>query len=168
MPERKRFHRKHRFIDKKQQVRFAIEITLYSLIFPLVFLFVAAGDHLSTWMMGESEESIHPLLREVMTLFEHHWWGAIVAVGAVAYISIWFSHKIFGPVYRFENSLKQKRANPPERVSCRLRRKDYFHDFSRTLEDFINRSPAEGDAPVEPENTETDESDLESPDPTGD
>ena len=164
MPEKKHHKRKRRFIDRKQQVRFAMEITLYSLIVPLGFLILAAGDHFSTWMLGGNEESIHPLLREVMALFLQYWWGAILAIGAVAYISMWFSHKIFGPIIRFERSLEQKRSNPQERVSCRLRRKDYFHDFSRTLEDFINRSPAEGEAPVEPADADTD--DRLGPDPT--
>ena len=166
MPEKKHFKRKRRFIDKKQQLRFAIEITLYSLIVPLVFLIVAAGDHFSTWMLGGNEESIHPLLREVLTLFISYWWGALLAVGAVAYISVWFSHKIFGPIYRFESCLERKRSNPQERVSCQLRRKDYFQDFSKTLESFINGPPGKGDAPIERDDAEADETDLGNPDPT--
>ena len=165
MPEKTHHKRTRRFIDRKQQVRFAVEITLYSLIVPLVFLIVAGGDHFSTWMLGGKEESIHPLLREVMALFLQYWWGAILAIGAVGYVSMWFSHKIFGPIIRFERSLEQKQSNPQERVSCRLRRKDYFHDFSRILEDFINRSLPEGEAPVEPADAEADEG-LLGPDPT--
>ena len=114
MPNKTRFKRKRRFIDKKQQVRFAIEITLYSLIVPVAILLLAAGDYFSTSMLGGTEESIHPLLREVLTLFSHYWWGAILAVVAIAYVSIWFSHKIFGPIHRFEISLEQKRSNPQE------------------------------------------------------
>jgi hypothetical protein len=165
MSEKKHFKRKRRFIDKKQQVRFAIEITVYSMIVPLVFLILAAAEHFSTWMMGGNVANIHPLLREILALFFHYWWGALLAIGAIAYVSVWFSHKIFGPIHRFELSLERKRSHPEERVSCRLRRKDYFREFSATLEDFINRPPNEDTAPIERENAEADESDLVSPDP---
>ena len=164
MPKKKQFQRKRRFVDKKQQLRFALEITLYSLICPLALLILAAGDYFSTWMLGGTEESIHPLLREVMTHFLSYWWAGLLVVAAIAYISIWFSHKLFGPIVRFENSLKRKRSHPQERVSCQLRQSDYFHDFSRTLEEFINRPPAEGDAPIaqDQDDTEADETDLAS------
>ena len=163
MPNEKPRKRKRRFIDKKQQIRFAIEITVYSLLVPMAFLILAAAEHFSTWMLGGSEESIHPLLREILALFLQHWWGAILAVGVVAYVSIWFSHKIFGPIYRFELSLERKKSHPQEQVSCRLRKNDYFRDFSTTLEDFINRPPNEGDAPIEGNEADIDEADLESP-----
>ncbi len=166
MPEKKHFKRKRRFIDKKQQLRFAIEITLYSLTIPLVLLTLAAADHFSTWMLGGNEESIHPLLREVLAHFLTYWWGAVLTVVAIAYVSIWFSHKIFGPMIRFERSLREKRANPQEWASCRLRRADYFQDFAQTLENFINETPAEDMQPLEPTAAGEDEEDPVSPGPS--
>jgi hypothetical protein len=139
MPTRKNARRKRRFIDQKQQVRFAVEVGLYTVLFPLVFLIVALGDHFATWLIGANVESIHPLLREVIGFCFSHWWAVFLALGFVGYVSVWFSHKLFGPVYRFETALRQKQENPSQQIYCQLRRGDYFQDFSRAFEEFLNQ-----------------------------
>ena len=55
------------------------------------------------------------------------------------------SYRVFGPLYRFEKSLLQKRDNPTESVRCSLRKRDYFHELSCLLEGVLNGlGPTEG------------------------
>ena len=134
-----RHKRKRRFIGQQQQVRFAVELTLYTMVFPFVAVIVALGDYSATQMTGGDVEAIHPLLREILVFCSHHWWKVLPALAVIAYGSVWFSHKIFGPVYRFESVLQQKSENPSQPVNCRLRRGDYFQDFAQLLEVFLNK-----------------------------
>ena len=57
-------------------------------------------------------------------------------------ISILFSHKIVGPIHRFEKALIQKTENPVEPVNCKLRSRDYFQDFALRLQEFLNAPQA--------------------------
>lgn len=131
--------RKRRLIDQKQQVRFAIELSLYTMLFPFIAIIVAVGDYSATWLTGGDVGAIHPLLREVLVFCSSHWWKVFPAMAVVAYVSVWFSHKLFGPVYRFESVLQQKRDDPSRPVNCRLRRGDYFQDFAQLFEAFLNK-----------------------------
>ena len=134
--------RKRRVIDKKQQIRFALEISFYAVLFPLIFLLLAVGEHFSCWLIGRNAEAIHPLLRGFLAFVLDHWWGALLALGIVGYISVWFSHKIFGPVYRFQDALQEKRTNSLVEANCKLRRKDYFQEFAKDLDDYLNKGVA--------------------------
>jgi len=69
----------------------------------------------------------------------------LLAAVLVGYVSVLFSYRVFGPLYRFETALLQKRSNPKELVQCTLRKRDYFHQFSWLLEGVLNDlGPTEG------------------------
>ena len=136
-----RHFRKQRFIDKKQQLRFAMEIGLYMMLFPLFFLALSLADPVANSFMGKHTEEILPLYT-LLAFCTEHWWEFLVALGLVGFISVLFSHRIVGPIRRFENALVQKTENPAEPVNCRLRSKDYFQEFSRHLDKFLNTHPA--------------------------
>jgi len=53
--------RKLKFIDKKQQLRFAMELALYATLFPLFFLVLSLADPIANSLMGEHTEKILPL-----------------------------------------------------------------------------------------------------------
>jgi len=140
MSHRRRF-RKQKFIDKKQQLRFAMELALYALLFPLFFLVLSLADPIATQLMGNDTEKLQPLY-SLLSFCIEHWWEFLFALGLVGLISILFSHRIVGPIRRFENALIQKAQHPTEPVNCRLRSKDYFQDFSGHLDTFLNTHPA--------------------------
>ena len=56
----------------------------------------------------------------------------------IASFSTLFSHRIFGPMRSFEKALLQKKLHPTVPVPCRLRPDDYFHDFSKLLDECLN------------------------------
>ncbi len=134
--------RKYQFIDRKQQVRFAISVALFSLLFPLLFLALAVSPSLSRLLIGEEAANIQPLLDQFIDFAFGHWWLALISLAFVSVASILFSHLIFGPMRRFEIVLKQKKEFPDEPVFCQLRKGDYFHDFSRLFDEVLNRLQA--------------------------
>ena len=136
MSNRHRF-RKLKFIDKKQQLRFAMELALYAMLFPLFFLVLSLADPIANRLMGKDTEELQPLF-SLLSFCTEHWWEFLLTLGLVGFISILVSHRLVGPIRRFENALIQKTENPEEPVNCRLRPKDYFQEFSQRLHEFLN------------------------------
>ena len=130
--------RRHQFIDKKQQVRFAISVALFSLLFPLLFLGLAISPTLSALLIGEEAERIQPLITQLVDFCVRHWWLVLLNLLFIAVASVLFSHLIFGPMRRFEIVLKQKQENPAESVFSKLRKGDYFHEFSMLFDEVLN------------------------------
>ena len=52
--------RQSRFIDRKQQVRFALELGVYALLLPLFFLVISLADPIAGLIMGRT--TAQPLL----------------------------------------------------------------------------------------------------------
>ena len=140
MASAQRYRRKYKFIDRKQQTRFAVILGLHALMFPILFLTLTMIPPLTQVFVGDREK-IRPLIYLVGFAVQH-WWVVLLALGFVAYVSVLFSHQIFGPMRRFEIVLEQKMENPDQPVICRLREGDYFHDFSQQLEEVLNLSAA--------------------------
>ncbi|MDA2924083.1 hypothetical protein MYX65_05400 [Acidobacteria bacterium AH-259-L09] len=130
--------RTHRFIDKKQQLRFAVIVVFVSWLFPLFFLCLA----MSPLFIGGDAQNVQPLLWEFIDFCFDHWWVVLIALVFIGLCSVLLSHLMFGPMRRFENVLLQKKENPLETVNCNLRRSDYFHDFSKLLEEVLNELQA--------------------------
>jgi len=137
----KRLWRMRKFIDKKQQLRFALELVLYAMLFPMWFLLLSLAAAIANSFMGKHTERMQPLY-ELFVFCTGHWWEFLVALAMVSGLSILFSHKIVGPIHRFESALIQKTENPTEPVNCRLRSTDYFQDFSQRLHEFLNAPQA--------------------------
>jgi len=123
--------RKSKFIDRKQQIRFALELGVYSLLLPLFFLVISLADPIA----GPTAQ---PLLYTILAFCADRWWALLFAFSFVVSFSVLFSHRIFGPMRSFENALLQKKLHPTEPVPCRLRPDDYFHDLSSLLAKCLN------------------------------
>ena len=147
----KRRWRKQKFIDTKQQLRFAFELVVYALLFPMYFLILSLAAAIVNSFLGQHTERMQPLY-ELLLFCTGHWWEFLVALAMVSGISVLFSHKIVGPIHRFERALIQKTENPTEPVNCKLRSRDYFHDFSQHLQEFLN-APQPLASPGNPEGT---------------
>ncbi len=140
--------RKRKFIDKKQQLRFALELFLYAMLFPMWFLLLSLAAAIVNSFMDKHTERIQPLY-ELLVFCTGHWWEFLVALAMVGGVSIFFSHKIVGPIHRFESALIQKTEKPTEPVNCRLRSTDYFQVFSQRLHEFLNAPQALADSGAE-------------------
>lgn len=135
----KRRLRKKKFIDKQQQLRFALELIFYALLFPIFFLLLSVASAIaeSFIYMGTDMYELQPLYA-LFVFCAEHWWQFAAALGMVSGISILFSHKIVGPIHRFEKALIQKTENPSEPVHCKVRSTDYFQEFAQRLDEFLN------------------------------
>ena len=130
--------RKSKFIDRKQQVRFALELGVYALLLPLFFLVISLADPIAGLIMGRT--TAQPLLYTILAFCADRWWALLFALSFIVSFSVLFSHRIFGPMRSFENALLRKKLHPTEPVPCRLRPDDYFHDFSKLFDEFLNDS----------------------------
>ena len=130
--------RKSKLIDRKQQVRFALELGVYALLLPLFFLVISLADPIAGLIMGRT--TAQPLFYTILAFCADHWWALSFALSFVVSFSVLFSHRIFGPMRSFENALLQKKLHPTEPVPCKLRSDDYFHDFSELFDEFLNDS----------------------------
>lgn len=133
--------RKRKLIDKKQQRRFALELVLHAMLFPMLFLGLSLAHSIASSYMGKHTMKIQPLY-ELLVFCTEHWWEFLVALAMVGGISILTSHRMVGPIHRFERALIQKTENPTEPVHCRIRSKDYFQDFAQRLNEFLNAPQA--------------------------
>ena len=130
-----------KLIDKQQQLRFALELVLYSMLLPMYFLILSLAAAIVNSFIGKPTERMQPLDRLVGFCLEHQW-EFLVAFVMISCTSILFSHRMVGPVHRFERALIQKTENPTEPVNCKLRSKDYFQDFSKRFQEFLNAPQA--------------------------
>ncbi|MDA2938800.1 hypothetical protein MYX75_11130 [Acidobacteria bacterium AH-259-A15] len=130
--------RRQYYLDKKQQARFAVEVALHALLFPLVFLALTMVNATSKVMLARDWELSHLVLSQFLSFCLTNWWVLLLSLGFVAWSSIEFSHRIFGPLHRFERALQSKRTSPTQPVSCKLRRRDYFHQFSEVFDEVLN------------------------------
>ena len=144
-------HRKYKFIDKKQQVRFAVDVALHSLLFPIFLLILLILPPFSTILLGKiGAQAMQPILMMFYYRIASHWWVLVPALAFVAIFSVLFSHRVFGPIRRLENALNQKKSDPTKYVRCNLRGGDYFHDFANLFEEVLNLGVEKPAPPVLP------------------
>ncbi len=129
--------RKQKSTDRRQQTRFAIELTIYALLFPLLFVVISLIHPIAKQLIGVATEDLEPLNAMLAYCLEY-WWALIAALALTGFISVLFSHRIFGPMYSFEQALLQKKLHPTDPVDPKLRSDDYFHEFSDLLAGCLN------------------------------
>jgi hypothetical protein len=122
-----------RLVDKQYQLDLAWRMLGAFLLFffiGIVLVFTPSAFRLLT---GATLTELEPASQEFLIL-HHRIWPAVlfVLVGIFLY-TLWFSHRIAGPIYRI-NSVLQTMLNGeyPNRVV--LRKGDHFHSTAELLE----------------------------------
>ncbi len=129
--------RRQKSTDKRQQARFAIELTIYAMLFPLLFVVISLIHPIARQLIGVATEDLESLNAMLAYCLEY-WWALLAALALTGFISALFSHRIFGPMYSFEQVLLQKQLHPTEPVDPEVRPDDYFHDLSGLLAKCLN------------------------------
>jgi hypothetical protein len=124
-----RFFRRRKFIiDKKLQYSlFFISLT-YAALFFLVFalsLFVPLTIIMDTH--GETEMTATQAATIFLFLHENIWLPGLIGLLAIGFHSIRTSHKIAGPLYRFNTVLKSVKQGVIPAPMDSLRKGDYLH-----------------------------------------
>ena len=133
--------RKQRFIKTNQQIRFAFDLALMALLLPVFMMAVPMIPPFSSLLIGVEAETLRGLFWDLIRFNLVNWWVPLSALVLLGFVSVRLSHRVFGPIYRFEQSLLRKKGDPTEWVSFKLRTGDYFQEFSVLLEEAINELP---------------------------
>jgi methyl-accepting chemotaxis protein len=129
--------RKQYLIDRKFQLRFAMELMVLVLLVPFIVW-------ANFYVLGQYAMSIDPAVAEMgsmgMTgaLLKHQWPLLLLVYvfnfGLVYGFIVYYTHRIAGPVYRFDLVLGEM-AEGKLGHAINLRKRDYFGDVGRRIND---------------------------------
>ena len=148
------WRRKTKFVDRKQQTRFAIEILVIMMLFPLLFFVLVIIPPFSTIFLGKNAEVLSALFINQLYMIRSVWWVVVFVLAYVALLSVFMSHKIFGPIYRLSQAIRQK-LNGDENIHCRLRKGDYFIEFADLLRELIEQDKVHKDTASNDQNKQS-------------
>jgi hypothetical protein len=119
-----------------QRFRFSLELALYALLFPMVIFFFSYFEPFASWLIGSDVSAQRQIIRGFMLFCLQYWWIPLLALLMVTLLSLVFSHRIFGPIYRLRLNLERLMSGE-KTVSFKLRDGDYFQDFSSLLSECL-------------------------------
>jgi len=137
--ENLKFRRKNYFIKKRFQARFAIYflalVILEAVLIGALFLYASKGTlttaYLQEGLRIENTSSFFFVSFILITLIV----GVMVGLSAMV-VFIYLSHRMAGPLYRFEKSLDEITGGNL-RYRIRLRKTDQFEELQNSLNNFI-------------------------------
>ena len=145
MKPKRTFRRRKKVINPKFQLQLAgaavIFLLLYSFVlgaaifYPLAAEYASSSDSLYKTQLAFTALKVHESL-----------WPALITISALAFIgTVLFSHRIAGPIYRFEKTVETL-ATGNFNIRIKLRKRDEFHDFAdkiNALAEYLNKRETE-------------------------
>ena len=127
--ERKKQVRKQYLLKKGFQLRFMIVIIISMVLIALVTSLSIYSALMHTLVNQFHGENL-ALIKHAITykLFMR----SVLLIFAIAIISIFISHRMAGPVYKFENTIRAL-AQGKEVEEIRLRKRDEFYDLAMAI-----------------------------------
>lgn len=148
------FHRKHLLINKKFQMKIILKASIPLLLF-FIFVFIA-GFYGIFYLQNEIQfENTNDMIMEISKYFGSGYSSKdlfmnikkymvifllllfLLTLGYMIYIFLYFSHRIAGPILRFEKTLDEL-LNGNLKIQIHLREKDEFKEtashFNRMLQ----------------------------------
>jgi methyl-accepting chemotaxis protein len=133
--------RKNYFIDKKFQTNFILKFCLLvaitgALIMVILYALTKTTNTVSfvnsRVVVQSTADFLFPLLVQTFII------STIMVSLATIFVTLFISHRIAGPMYRFKKILGSLGAGD-FLISCRIRRKDALHDMVSAFNDMITR-----------------------------
>ena len=143
MEDKKKVARTKSFIDRKQQLKFCVELVLYALVLPLLLLTFLSVEPLASWLVKGDAAGSRAAVVELIQICLQNWWVIVLAVLITAITSVLFSNRIFGPLHRLGNALEAAMAGESTELYA-VRKGDYLRVFSETLGRFVKWTHGEG------------------------
>jgi hypothetical protein len=129
--------RKKFLIDREIQVGITVRFIAVFIIFILLstaFVFLPSAIKL---LSGAPAEELEKAAQEFLILHRRIWPMILIVIAGTIVYSIFFSHRIAGPVYRLNKELKNIiDGNYPEKIA--LREKDFFKETATLIEELSN------------------------------
>lgn len=131
------FRRKIYLIDKPNQIRFALLIIGYLILYVLLMIIIIFLPASLTLL---SKNALTPEKYEAAKEFfyiDARVWPAFFIIALLIGIhSIFITHRIFGPLYRLKRSLQQMQGGDIS-FEARIRRKDYLLEYIDELNNLL-------------------------------
>ena len=127
-----KYMRKRFFIDKKIQTKYIILTILLLLIYTFLFAVILFLPYIIPLSFDYPIEEQTKAARMLLNLHQSVWpaLGAVILI--MSTLSIFITHKIAGPVYRFKKDLAEVSAGNLD-ITIRLREKDDLKDLAEDL-----------------------------------
>lgn len=127
-----KYTRRQYLIDKHLQVKFALLTILLLVVYTLLFAASLFAPHMIDLSVGATLDEQTEAARVLLSLHKSVWPTLGLLILLLGAISIFFTHKIAGPVYRFKRVL-QEVASGNLGVSITLRKRDELKDLADDL-----------------------------------
>lgn len=131
-----RYKRRQYYIDKKLQTKYALLTILLLMIYTLLFAIIL----FTPYILGlSSNNTIEEQTRAARTLLNLHasvWPALGVVIVFLSGISVFITHKIAGPVYRFKKVLSEV-ADGNLDIAIKLRKRDDLQDLAEDMNGII-------------------------------
>lgn len=124
--------KKQYFIDKKLQTKYALLTILLLLIYSMLFALILFTPYIFKLETGATLEEKTAAARMLLELHKSVWPALGTVVAILGVVSIFVTHKIAGPVYRFKRDLSEVCAGNLD-ISFKLRRRDDLKDLAEIL-----------------------------------
>lgn len=129
--------KKRYFIDKKLQTKYILITVLLLLIYSMLFAFILFTPYIFKFETGATLEEKAAAARILLELHKNVWPALGLVVAILGTVSIFVTHSIAGPVYRFKRDLAEVCAGNLD-ISFRLRKRDDLKDLAKSLNMIID------------------------------
>ena len=125
--------RKTRLVDRQYQFGLAWRMLFVFLLFFAIGVFLVFAPSMFGLLGGADPADLEPAAQEFLILHRRIWPAVLVVLAGVFVYTLFFSHRIVGPIHRINQVLhKLLKGEYPESVT--LRKGDHFHQTAELLE----------------------------------
>ena len=145
------YKRKKKFIRKDIQLRLITIIISYLIIFSVILSLIFLGPSVVSLLADVPHPERPAAFKAFLTVYGNFWPAAIFILYFIVILALSISHKIAGPIYRFEKAITAMEEGDLSQ-NIQLRKGDYFfsmmdriNTMTRTLKDELSFLKAEND-----------------------
>jgi methyl-accepting chemotaxis protein len=130
------FKRRQYFIDKQLQTKYIVLTILLLAIYTLLFVAILFLPYAIPLSFDYPVEEQTKAARMLLTLHKSIWPALGTVILIMGAVSIFITHKIAGPVYRFKKVLAEVSAGNLD-ISIKLRKRDDLKDLAEEMNGLI-------------------------------
>jgi len=124
-----KFKRRKFFIDKKLQTKYIVLTILLLVIYTFLFVAILIFPYIVPLTFDAPIEEQAEAARMLLTLHKSIWPALGIVILIMSSVSIFITHKVAGPVYRFKKALAEISSGNLD-ISIKLRDKDDLKDLA--------------------------------------
>lgn len=122
-----------RLVDKQYQFGLAWRMLGAFLLFFIIGIILVFAPSVFRLLTGATLTELEPASQEFLILHDRIWPAVLFVLVGMFLYTLWFSHRIAGPIYRINSVLQtMMKGEYPKRVA--LRKGDHFHSTVDLLE----------------------------------